>query len=383
MMILRRDQRQGHSPRHLITYVSAFYPPHVGGLESVAETLATRVATRHDVSVLTTRCGAQKAAGRETDADVRIRRFIGWTVAHTPLSPGLVLKLLLVSRRSIVHVHVAHAFVPEVVLLTSAIRHRPYVAHFHVDVEPTGPLGVLLDAYKRWILRPVLRRAAVVITLSKHQADFVERQYGIQPARIVIIPNGVDTNRFRNDEPAEGRETTQRPLRILFVGRLEPEKNLTRLLDALTDVSSDVELVIVGSGSLSEDLRDQADRLRLPAVRLVGEARGDALTHWYRWADAFVLPSDREGMPLVALEAMAAGLPIIATDAAETRELMEGVALLTGRTPESLAEAIERMATDHELRSQLSACGADRSREFDWDATVVKLERLYDAVAAR
>jgi glycosyltransferase involved in cell wall biosynthesis len=368
--------------RHDVVQVTAYYSPHLGGLENVAQTLSELLAERHNVLVMTTTCGSGNAPVREEKAGVQVRRFSGFAVAHTPLSLGLALGLLVVGRRSIVHVHSAHAFVPEVVLVTSTLRRRPYIAHFHLDVDPSGPFGVLLSSYKRWILGPFLRRAAAVIALSDEQAAFLESHYGVHRDRITVIPNGVHPAFYRLP-PSGGEESIAEPrvLRLLFVGRLDAQKNVPRLVDAMTHVSSDVELVIVGDGELRDVIARRIDQLGLTCVRLAGAARGADLVRWYRWADAFVLPSDKEGMPLVILEAMAAGLAIVATDAPGTREIVEGVGLLTQPNPESLGAAIERVAADPDLLSKLSVRSAARGRKFRWDASVIELERLYDLVA--
>ena len=369
--------------RHDVVQVTGYYPPNLGGLENVVRTISELLAERHDVRVITTSCGSDRAPHCEDRAGVQVRRSAGITVAHTPLSFGLPLWLLKVGRRSIVHVHIAHAFVPEVVLLSSILRRHPYIAHFHVDVDPTGPFGVLLKSYKRWILGPCLRRAAAVIALSDQQAGFLESHYAVLPDRITVIPNGVDPAFYR--PPSDGEERTAQPrvLRMLYVGRLDVEKCVQRLVDAMTHVSSDVELVIVGEGSLRDEITRQISRLGLSNVKLVGVARGAELVRWYRWADAFVLPSDREGMPLVVLEAMAAALAVVATDVPGTREVVRGVGLLTQPNAESLGAAIERLAADPGLLSTLSARSAARGIEFDWDASIVELERLYDSIAVK
>src|SRR5829696_8800908 len=234
----------GAQRRHDVTHVVAFYPPHLGRLENVVQTLAELLAERHDVSVITTTCGSDRSPHREDLGGVQVRRFAGFTVAHTPLSPGLALRLLMTRRRALIHVHIAQAFVPEMVFVTSALRRRPYVAHFHADVEPTGPIGVLLNSYKRWILGPCLRRAAAVIALTDQQAGFLESHYGILPERITVIPNGVNRAFYRPPSDREEPVAQSRVLRMLYVGRLDLGKGLLRLVDAMTHVSSDVELVI-------------------------------------------------------------------------------------------------------------------------------------------
>jgi glycosyltransferase involved in cell wall biosynthesis len=170
---------------------------------------------------------------------------------------------------------------------------------------------------------------------------------------------------------------------MLFVGRLHAQKNPARLIDALTHVSSNVELVLVGDGELRDEIASRIDRLGLTNVRLVGPARGAELVRWYRWADAFVLPSEKEGMPLVLLEAMAAGLAIIATDAPGTRDVVGSAGLLTELNPESLGAAIERVASDRDLLCDLSARSAALGKNFQWDASITELEHLYDSVAIK
>ena len=372
------DQR-----RHYVVQVTSFYPPHLGGVENIAQALSELLAERHEVRVMTTTCGSGNAPMRERKAGVQVRRFAGFMVAHTPVSLGLALGLLTIRRRSIVHVHVAQAFLPEVVLLTSLLQRRPYIAHFHLDVDPTGRFGWLLPMYKRWILGPFLRRAAAVIALSEEQASFLTSQYGVAHGRITVIPNGVNPCFYRPDSCAPEPIPQARALRLLFVGRLDVQKNVARLIDAITHVSSRVELVIVGDGELREEISGQIDRLGLTDVRLVGAEGGFELVKWYRWADALVLPSDKEGMPLVLLEAMAAGLAVIATDVPGTRDLVDRVGLLTDPNPESLGAAIERVAADPGLLSKLSMLSSIRAVDFQWSPRVAELERLYDSVAVR
>ncbi len=370
--------------RHHIVQVASHYPPSVGGVENVAQSLAELLAPRHDVRVLTTRCESNNAPHRQSKRGVQVRRFAGFIVAHTPLSPGLALRLLTLGRRWIVHVHICGAFVPEVVMLTSSLRRRPYIAHFHMEADSTGRLGALLfNPWKRWVLGPSLRRAAAVIALSTEQARFLESRYGVSADRIQVIPNGVDPSFYRLSTGSEEPIGVPRAVRMLFVGRLHAQKNPARLIDALTHVSSNVELVLVGDGELRDEIASRIDRLGLTNVRLVGPARGAELVRWYRWADAFVLPSEKEGMPLVLLEAMAAGLAIIATDVIGTRDVVGSAGLLTELNPESLGAAIERLASDRDLLRDLSARSAALGKNFQWDASITELEHLYDSVAIK
>ncbi|GEL16903.1 glycosyl transferase [Pseudonocardia asaccharolytica DSM 44247 = NBRC 16224] len=371
----------GQGRRHLIVQVTPYYPPRLGGMERVAQCVATVLAGRHDVEVITTRNRSDGSPPREMAGWVLVRRFRGYEIAHTAFSMGMVVRLLTLPRRTIVHAHVAQAFLPEMVWLTSWLRRRPYILHFHLDVDPSGRFGRLLPVYKRLVLGPVLRRAAAVIALSPAQADFLATGYRVARTNIAVLPNGVDpafsgAGKRSHDHRRDGA------LRLLFVGRLDAQKNVLRLLDAMSQVQAPVELVIVGDGEQRGLAAERVRSLGLPNVRFAGAQTGDELLAWYRWADAFVLPSDKEGMPLVLLEAMAAGLPIIATDVPGSHELLDGVGLLTAPNASALGAAIERLSTDPDLRARLVANSAERGTRYSWTERIPELERLYDRVVS-
>lgn len=365
---------------HTVVHVTPFYPPRLGGVERVAQCVAELLAERHDVQVITTRSGSGGAPTRQREGRVLVRRHRAREIAHTPVSVGVVLDLLALPRNAIVHAHIAHAFFAEVVWLTSLVRRRSFVIHFHLDVDASGPFGRLLPVYKRYVLGPVLRRAGAVIALSASQAEFLQRQYRVLPENVIVIPNGVDSSFYQDRGPGEGARSADAPMRLLFVGRLDAQKNVIRLLDAMRRVSTPVELVIVGDGEQRALVETHLAAAGMENVQMVGARRGTALLDWYAWADAFVLPSDKEGMPLVLLEAMASGLAVIATDVPGTRELVEGVGLLADPDADSLGDAIERVASDEALRARLASQAVRRARDHSWAQQISTLERVYNRV---
>ena len=362
----------------LVVQVTPFYPPHLGGTERVAQVLAELLAEHRDVLVLTTTCGSNGSPRYERAGRLRVRRARGIEAAHSPISPGLALDLLRVPGDAIVHAHLGQAFLPEMVWLTSLLRRRAYILHFHLDVDPSGPFGLLLAPYKRFVMGPVLRGAARIIVLAEEQADFVVRRYGVPRTRIVVIPNGVPEAFFleRASAPCE----PSAPLRLLSVGRFSPQKNVPRLLQAMARVDAPVELVLVGDGEERPHVEQLIEKLGLDNVRLVGAAHGADLLEWFRWGQAFVLSSDKEGLPLALLEAMAAGLPIVATDVPGTHELLDGYGILTGLEPEELAAGITRLARDPALRAELSERGRRHAERHTWRDRVADVERTYRLV---
>ncbi|MQY12761.1 Glycogen synthase [Streptomyces sp. RB5] len=360
-----------------ILQVTPYYPPHLGGLERVVANLAEGLGARYDVRVVTTALGAHGAARRTREGRVTVRRHRAAELAHTAIAPGLALTLLRAPRGSVLHLHAAHALWPELAALAAKTRRLPLVVHFHLDVDPTGRLGGLLPAYKKHVLGRVLRSAAAVVVLTEAQAEFVRDRYGTPARRVFVVPNGVGAEFYR-----EPREPGPGPLRLLFVGRLSAQKNVARLLDALSLVREPVRLRIVGDGELREELAARVRRLDLGGVvEFSGALYGDELAAAYAAADAFVLPSDKEGMPLAALEAMAAALPVVATDVPGNAELLGDTGLLAGPEPAALAAAIDSLAADPGLRRRLARRSAAAAPGYSWEAVTAAVEQVYAKVA--
>jgi glycosyltransferase involved in cell wall biosynthesis len=279
-----------------------------------------------------------------------------------------------------VHVHTGHALIPEIVALATRLRGVPYIAHQHLMVRPSSRAGqVLLPVYYRLLYRPFLRRAARVICLTKAMRAELIAAFGVRPDRVVVVPNGVDRLRFR---PASIRRADAE---LLFVGRLTPQKNVDALLDAvaeLRDVGQKPVVRIVGEGEERDRLQARAAELLLSNVVFEGRRTWSELADDYACATAVVLPSTHEGMPLVLLEAMAAGAPVVASKLPEIVEA-GGDAVLTvdPGTPHALAKALGRILDDVPLRDRLSEAGRRRAVRYSWEAVVDTIDGLYAEVS--
>lgn len=216
------------------------------------------------------------------------------------------------------------------------------------------------------------RRSAGVVANSEGLADLARRFAPDLP--IAIIPNGVDATRFTPSPQGGG---TDAGLTLLFVGRVVRQKGLDVLLEALATLPPSLRdrlsVTIVGDGPARAELQDQAERLGL-ADRILfrGWLGRDALPDAYRAADLFVFPSRDEGMPNVVLEAMAAGLPVVATRIAGSQDLVvdgETGLMLEVDDRTALAAALARLAGDADLRRRLGGQGRRRVVErFSWRA---------------
>lgn len=268
---------------------------------------------------------------------------------------------------------------PEAVYAAHLLRGMRYVAHLHLDVGPSGPAGVLLRAYKPLVLGPVLRAAARVVVFTAEQRTAVAAKYGIDPAQIEVIPNGVEETFFYSAQ----RLASAKP-RLLFVGRLSVQKNVPLLLRALAGISEHFETTLVGDGELEADLKNLAADLELRNVRFHGRAHGAELRDLYRKADIFILPSEREGMPLVLLEALAMGLPVVATDIPGNRDVIvhgaNGV-LVPPDDEMALREGLLSVAADVDGYRRMSEASRRLAVQYSWAEVGARFERLYAEVS--
>ena len=345
----------------------------------MAEAIAEGLASTHSVDVLTSNCGAPFSPRLERHNNLTVRRLSTFELAHTPVMPTLLWHLLRLPRHSVIHVHAAVAFCPEIVWLVAKVLRRQYIVHFHLDTDACGFFGFLLPWYKKLILSRVLRSASRVVAVSPDQPVVLVREYGVPAQKIDTIPNGIDskfTQAPREEAPVAGK------FRWLFVGRLVAQKNVELLLEATALMSQEAELVIVGDGEDRAKLEALARRLKLNQVTFAGVQRGEDLLMQYRQADAFVLPSTKESTGLVLLEAMAAGLPIVATNVEGIRETVGSDGLLVETNARALAEAMDSVTADRSLWSELARCSAGRAEQHTWIGPLDQFRALYSEVLA-
>lgn len=217
------------------------------------------------------------------------------------------------------------------------------------------------------------RHSRVVITGSEYsRRDLIER-YRLAPDRVVVTPYAADP-RFRPQPPERVRLVRERlglaRDYVLYIGNLQPRKNLPRLLEAYVRLGADrPQLVIVGQRAwLHEQVFESVRRHRLDGhVRLTGYLDVDDLPPLYAGALAFVYPSLFEGFGLPVLEAMACGAPTLSSASSSIPEVAGDAALLVDPTRvDAIEEGLRRLLGDAGLRRRLSAAGLDQARLFSW-----------------
>ncbi|HEY5999417.1 MAG TPA: glycosyltransferase family 4 protein [bacterium] len=360
-----------------IVHVAPYYPPHLGGMETLTRQIAERTAAAGlDVRVVTSALPRRPAV----PDGVSVSRCAAFEFARTPVIPGLVPRLLRLPPDAVVHLHVAQPLVPELVRWGGAVRRFPFIAHLHLDIGPSGPLGCLLPLYKRLLLAPVLRAAAAVVVYTPGYARLVAEAHGVAAERIEVIPAGV--------EPPPSGDSWRGEERLLFVGRLCRQKNIPLLLEAvhlLVRRGRPTTLRIVGEGEERERLQRLVAALKLEdRVVFAGRLEGAALSREYGSAAALALPSERESFGIVLIEAMSHGTPAVATDIPGVRDVIADgrTGLLAAPEPRSFAGALEAVLADRGLWARLSAAGRVEAARYDWPRIVARYVALYERVAA-
>jgi glycosyltransferase involved in cell wall biosynthesis len=231
--------------------------------------------------------------------------------------------------------------------------------------------------------RRVFDRAQRIIAISDQIAFELVEAYAVPRDKIVVVGNGVDCDEFHPGSGRKGRT----PLRVLYVGRLAPRKNVDVLISAVAKIKADLTVRIAGTGPELERLQAMADALGIrDRVSFLGFRAGQDLLAEYQWADVLVMPSSYEGMPLVALEAKAAGLPIIAANFPGAGQIIPQSSgwVLDDVTPDSLASTIDGLARNPSSLDEMGANARSHAlADYSWDAVVARLATQYDAVLSR
>ena len=233
--------------------------------------------------------------------------------------------------------------------------------------------------YLTLMTRLSVHRARRVIAVSAHTKTDLVRHFHVAPGKVTVIPNAMDDRFHPATDPdtlAAFKRDHHLPERfILFVGTLEPRKNLRRLIEAFGRIAradGDVALVIVGaSGWMTSDLAPLVRRLTLTdRIIFTGYVPDDDLPRWYQAATLFCYPSLYEGFGLPVLEAMACGTPVVTSNTSSLPELAGDVATLVDPTNvAALADALHSLLADAPRRAAMSHAGIERARDYSWEHT--------------
>jgi glycosyltransferase involved in cell wall biosynthesis len=241
-----------------------------------------------------------------------------------------------------------------------------------------GLTRILLSIQARWE-RKNARRADLVIACSRYSCEVARREYGVPEEKLAAVPEPIDLAEWERRFAAARRRPASGPV-VLCVARMYPRKRIVDLLEAAARIRAGIpgaRFRIVGRGPEWESVvRRHADLGLGETVTLLGDVSREALATEYVGADLFCLPSVQEGFGIVFLEAMAAGLPVVACRAAAIPEVVEdGVTgtLVAPRDPAALATAMQGLLENPERRRAMSEAGRRRVTRFTSERVAAQL----------
>jgi glycogen synthase len=373
------------------------YPPHIyGGAGVVVDQLTQALKRRMGVEV---RCfGAREPA----DDGVTVRGYEPWdrlragadgprfAPALETLSIGLAMARDQVDA-DVVHAHTWYADMGGLWIRT--LYRIPLIVTLH-SMEPLRPWkadqlgsGYLLST---WIEKTAVEAADRVIAVSARMREDILEHFSCDPARVVVIHNGIDPSRFRHTDTREhlDRLGVKSPY-VLFVGRITDQKGIFHLLEAAKLLPAGVQVVLCAS---APDTPEIEERLRkavatLPNVRWINEmVKHEVVTQLYSHAAVFCCPSVYEPFGLINLEAMACETPVVASAVGGIVEVVEdgktGLLVPPAR-PDVLAAALTRILDNPELGRRMGQAGRARvEAKFSWDSVAERTEQVYaEAIA--
>jgi glycogen synthase len=372
------------------------YPPHIyGGAGVVVGQLAEALSRLMPVEV---RCFGERAATESTE-QIALRGYTPWDRVgpgrDKPLyAPALeTLSIALAMARDPVDAQVAHAhtWYADMAGLWIRMLHRiPLCVTLH-SMEPLRPWkadqlgsGYLLSS---WIEKTAVEAADRVIAVSRRMRVDILEHFQVDPAKVVVIHNGIDPDRFRRTQARDAlaRRGVREPY-VLFVGRITDQKGIFHLLAAAPKLPPGVQVVLCASAPDTPEIEARLKRVlpEHPNVVWIGEmVPVSEVVQLYSHAAVFVCPSVYEPFGLINLEAMACETPVVASAVGGIVEVVEdgktGV-LVEPAQPEALAAAIRGLLEDPARGRAMGRAGRLRvEAQFSWRSVAEQTREVYAA----
>lgn len=374
-----------HKPRK-ITIVSNYYPPHIGGLEVVAQKQAESLLKHgYEVSVVTTQLSGKKSS-IINEGGITVYRISALNFFDTyfgipfPISSfGLFARLYReIKDADVVHIHDVFYQISWVASSMAYFIKKPIFLTQHVGmVQHKSKLVMFIERVVYTLIgRRIFSMSKSIIVYNHNVKNFL-REENVDMSKVIELRNGIDIAIFHQIDKSRKKDLRRifdlpmdKPI-VLFVGRFVPKKGFDELFKARDEK---YEIVFAGSGSVPDSLR------KASGVHFVGPFEYNKMAQLYQLADIFALPADGELFTLAMQEAMASGLPVITTNDPGYREYdvdRDAIAFIKPRALE-LKSTILRILNNEGLYKRMSAYSLALAHKwFDWNSNIKEIIGMY------
>jgi len=369
-----------------------YFPPHVGGgVEEVTHDVAQElVKLGHQVAVVTLdACNASPTEDLDGIHVYRARTVdltgtFGVQSAISTEVVGLMREVCRKEQSDVLHANNLYFFTTIAACLNLRALRKPLVTTLHVGsiTEMEGKVRYAAGLYERLVGRWILRKSSRIVAVSQAVKRYAE-SLDVEPSKISVVPNSVDPLKFR---PIIRGDRADGIVRVGFIGRLISNKGPQYLVEAAPRILrdfSDVQFLVAGNGLMLQELEHRVHQLGVEsAFRFLGTVPSNV--EFLKSCDIMVRPSLTDGMPLTVLEAMACGIPTVASRVGGTSEILQDGDtgfLVEPRNVDELVSRISTLVADSNLRLEMGG----RARKFieryySWNQVAAQLSVVYQDV---
>jgi glycosyltransferase involved in cell wall biosynthesis len=357
-----------------ILEVSNFFHPKTSGSGRYCFELSRRLASAHEVTVLTSRIPRDAPAREEIDG-VNVERIHAWGEGWNISALSFIIPRLrkIVGRYDFVHLHSYLFLMSNQVGLYRKVREFPLYLHLHGGLV-IPEIGGFKPFFKKHLYDPFVGKfmfnaADRIMSISKADIEILRNGFDVRK-EVHWVPNGIDTSQFPYARKGKNK-------RITYIGRLEKWKgvlSLPRMVAEVHEKDREVSWRIVGEGTLRERLQRECQTL---PVTFTGDVPHSQIPSLLADTDILVLPSLVEGVPTVALEALSCGCPVVARNVGSVSEIVDSDCGILLENDGEFSEKISTLLDDPSLIAAMGEAGRRKVElYYDWKPVVARCEAV-------
>jgi len=374
-----------------ILQISPFLNEQHGGTEIYCFNLSkSLVRYGHELHIFTSKTKPQTPKYQYLEG-IHVHRFSAPIVLWNINPVCFMLNKLIKENTDICHVHSHLYFTSNQAIIAKLIRkimekNPPVILHLHGGIgnppdNTPSHKKIAKKIYDHTLGKLTLKAADTILSTSQHDAKNVIKQYKINPEKIEVIPNAVNIEDFKPKKKTSSNET----FNLLYIGDLELWKGIQYLIKAveklthINEIGKKIKLTIVGDGALKEKLQKMAKQL---PITFTGQIPHHQIPELLNKADAFILPSLWEGLPTTILEAMAAKVPVIATNVGGITEVIkneETGIIVKPADPDSIVKAVTNLINNNNNNMVEKAYQLVRQK-FSLENVAKKINEIYSTI---